>query len=146
MRAQAAGGLSRTADGRRGLAGGRHPRNPLTNPPRGQVCGDVQAPGAALGTGIAVERRGGGRCRGGFRWRGRERRADQGQAVRPAAIGQEAEVTHPHESPGEHMQQEAPDEFLASQRHDLVATAVTVVLIAHIHPVAFFIEVQQPTV
>ena len=55
-------------------------------------------------------------------------------------------MPHPHESFGEHMQQEAPDQFLASQGHDLVATAVAVVLVAHVHRVVLFIEVQQPTV
>ena len=64
------------------LAAGRHERNPLTTPQRGQVGGHMQASGAARGTGIAVERCGGLRFRGGFGWRGRERHADQPVARR----------------------------------------------------------------
>jgi len=110
--------------------------------------GDVQAPGAARGTGIAVKGHRRRRFRGGFRGRrrGRQRRPDQFQTARPAAVGQEAEVTDPHKAFGQHMQQEAPDQFLASQGHDLVATAVAVVLVADIHRLVVLIEVEQPPV
>jgi len=69
------------------------------------VRGDVQAPDAARGTGIAVKGRRRRRFRGGFwrRRRGREGGTDQLQTARPAAVRQEAEVTDPHEAFGQHM-------------------------------------------
>jgi len=55
-----------------------------------------------------------------------------GQAVHPTAIGQQPVVAHPHQSHGQHVQQEAPDEFRGVQRQRLVLT-VAVVAIAQAH-------------
>jgi len=54
-----------------------------------------------------------------------------GQALRPAAIGQQPVVAHPHQPFGQHVQQEAADEFRGVQRQCLVLT-VAVVAVAQL--------------
>ena len=64
--------------------------------------------------------------------------------ARLAAIGEKPKVAHPHEARGQHMQQEAPQEFLPGQGHDLTPVAVAVILIAQVH--RFPIETQQAAI
>jgi len=63
----------------------------------------------------------------------RQRPADLCQASSPAAIGQKAVVTDPHQPLGQDMQQEAAHEFLAIEDERLVSVAVAVVLVAQSH-------------
>ena len=64
--------------------------------------------------------------------------------ARPAAIGQEPEVAHPHEAFGQDMEEEAAQQLLPGQGHDLTPVAVAVILIAQVH--RFPIETQQAAI
>jgi len=102
----------------------------------------LQSPLPTAGT--AVARAGGrhGRRLLGLRLSLPDGISDLGQLRRPTAIGEEPAVTNTHNALGQDMEQEAPDQLLAAQGHDLVATLIAVVLVVERHLAVA--EVEQP--
>ena len=121
----------------RGVHAGDAPRGRAH---RREDLGDVQSAVLAEGTAFDVEpgqsaQEGGD----GFDGSGRRRSrlGEQGAALRelgPArAVGEEAEVPNTDKAAGDDMEEEAPDEFLGVEGHDLHAVTVRVVLPAEAH-------------
>jgi len=59
------------------------------------------------------------------RWSGQEL-ADLRQALHPSVIGQQPVVAHPHQPLGQHVQQEASQQFGSLQHQGLVLAVVVV--------------------
>ena len=67
---------------------------------------------------------------------GREQLVRQGQQLFAEAVGEDAVVSDAHESPGQHVEEEAAQELHCVEGHDALLAAVSIIPPAEAHPLS----------